>query len=198
MDFSQNNPRNLVLFASGSGSNVERIATFFKGDTRVRIAGVLCNNPKAGVIDRCKRLGLPLYCFNRTAYQEETGLLGLLRALKPDLIVLAGFLWKIPESLIAEYPGSIVNIHPALLPKFGGRGMYGMHVHQAVVDQGETETGITIHHVNAAYDEGAVIFQARVPVKPDDTPEMVAAKVHQLEYAHYPETIQNLLGLSHG
>ncbi len=185
--------KNLILFASGSGSNVENIARHFETDPRVCIRGVFCNNPKAGVIERCQRLGLSLYCFNRAAFEDPAGLLRLLQCLQPDLIVLAGFLWKIPEPLVAAFPKKIINIHPALLPKFGGKGMYGMHVHQEVVNRGERESGITIHYVNEAYDEGAVIFQKKIALEPSDTPEAVAGKVHGLEYEHYPEVIESLL-----
>ena len=185
--------KNLVLFASGSGSNVENIASFFREDPRVRIKGVLCNNPKAGVVDRCRRLKLPLFCFNRPAYQEQEGLLQLLRALEPDLIVLAGFLWKIPEEMVRAFPQKIINIHPALLPRFGGKGMYGMHVHQAVLAKGEKESGITVHFVNEAYDEGAIILQEKVAIVEGETPESLAGKIHQLEYKHYPGVIGNLL-----
>ncbi|MDM9631223.1 phosphoribosylglycinamide formyltransferase [Robiginitalea aurantiaca] len=187
------NDKRIVLFASGSGSNVENIANFFKGDERVTIKGVLCNNPGAGVVDRCKRLGLPLYCFNRPAYQEADGLMGLLKSLNPSIIVLAGFLWKIPEAMVNAYPDRIINIHPALLPEYGGKGMYGMHVHRAVISSGAKESGITIHRVNAAYDEGSILVQERIPVNPDDTPETLAEKVHSLEYKYYPSTIATLL-----
>ncbi len=185
--------KNIVLFASGSGSNVENIANYFRDNQRVRIAGVLCNKTNAGVIERCRRLKIPLYCFNREAFKEESGLLALLKGLKPDLLVLAGFLWKIPEGFVREYPDQIINIHPALLPKYGGKGMYGSHVHQAVSQAGDTVTGITIHWVNAAYDEGNIIRQERVNIKAGEDPERIAAKVHELEYTFYPEVIAELL-----
>ena len=185
--------KRIVLFASGSGSNVENIAQYFEGDDRVEIVGVLCNNPGAGVVDRCKRLRLPLYCFNRPAYMEGDGILALLKGLDPDLIVLAGFLWKIPESTVAAFPDKIINIHPALLPRFGGKGMYGIHVHRAVIEAGETESGITIHRVNEAYDKGSILLQEKTPIEPGDTPEALAKKIHALEYAHYPPAIASLL-----
>jgi phosphoribosylglycinamide formyltransferase-1 len=185
--------KRIVLFASGSGSNVENIAKYFEGDDRVEIVGVLCNNPGAGVVDRCKRLRLPLYCFNRPAYMEGKGILALLKGLDPDLIVLAGFLWKIPESTVAAFPDKIINIHPALLPRFGGKGMYGIHVHRAVIEAGETESGITIHRVNEAYDKGSILLQEKTPIEPGDTPEALAKKIHALEYAHYPPAIASLL-----
>lgn len=185
--------KNIVLFASGSGSNVENIANYFRDNERVRISGVLCNKTNAGVIERCHRLKIPLYCFNREAFNEESGLLALLKGLNPDLLVLAGFLWKIPEGFVREYPDQIINIHPALLPKYGGKGMYGSHVHQAVSQAGDTVTGITIHWVNAAYDEGNIIRQERVNIKAGEDPGRIAAKVHELEYAFYPEVIAELL-----
>lgn len=186
-------PKNLVLFASGSGSNVENIATYFSEDPTIQVTGVLCNNPGAGVVERCKRLGLPLFCFNRPAFKQLDGLLQLLRGLEPDLIVLAGFLWKIPEELVRAFPQKIINIHPALLPRFGGKGMYGMHVHRAVIENGERESGITVHFVNEAYDEGAIILQKKVAISEGETPESLAGKIHKLEYEYYPQVISNLL-----
>lgn len=185
--------KNIVFFASGSGSNVENIANYFFERKDVHIQGVLCNNPKAGVIERCNRLKIPFYCFNRTAFDNPQGILALLKALKPDIIVLAGFLWKVPGALTSAFPDKIINIHPALLPKFGGKGMYGMHVHEAVVKANEMESGITIHFVNEVYDEGEIIFQERVPVLPTDKPEDVATKIHELEYKHFPVVIDQLL-----
>lgn len=187
------NPKNLVLFASGSGSNVENIHVYFQHDARVRIAGVFCNNPGAGVVERCARLGLPLFCFNRAAWQEGQGLMALLHALSPDLIVLAGFLWKIPAPMVEAYPHKIINIHPALLPKFGGKGMYGMHVHRAVLEKGESRSGITIHYVNEAYDKGAIVLQKEVDISREETPESLAQKIHALEYEYFPKTIASLL-----
>ena len=172
---------------------MENITSFFGEDPRVRIKGVFCNNTKAGVVDRCRRLKLPLFCFNRPAYQEPEGLLQLLRGLEPDLIVLAGFLWKIPEEIVRAFPQKIINIHPALLPRFGGKGMYGMYVHQAVLAKGEKESGITVHFVNEAYDEGAIILQEKVAIVEGETPESLAGKIHQLEYKHYPRVIGKLL-----
>lgn len=186
-------PKKLVLFASGSGSNVENIAGHFKDDPKVSISGVLCNKTQAGVVERCRRLGLPLYCFNRPAWESPEGIMGLLKALGPDLIILAGFLWKIPQEMVRAYPNKIINIHPALLPGYGGRGMYGMHVHQAVIESGDRESGISIHYVNEAYDEGAIIRQEKVKVSPGDTPESLASKIHELEYRHYPAVISSLL-----
>lgn len=185
--------KRLVLFASGSGTNVEAIATYFQDQPAITVSAVLTNKRDAKVLDRCNRLNLSAFFFNKTAFYDSTAVLELLRSLDPDLIVLAGFLWKVPEAIVAAFPNKIINIHPALLPKYGGKGMYGRYVHQAVLDAGESESGITIHYVNEAYDEGHIIMQAQVPVSPVDTPESLARKVHQLEHAHYPRVIEKLV-----
>lgn len=183
----------LILFASGSGSNAENIIAYFGDNPNVTIAAVFTNNPKAGVIERCNRLETPVYSFNKTAFQNPEALLSILTNMNPDLIVLAGFLWKIPETYIKAFPNKIINIHPALLPNYGGKGMYGMHVHRAVISDGVPESGISIHYVNEAYDQGAVILQERVRVEKSDTPERLAEKIHQLEYTYFPKTIEKLL-----
>ena len=185
--------KNIILFASGSGSNVENIAGAFRSEPRIRIRAVFGNNLKAGVIERCARLGLPFYGFSRDAFRDTEGFTAVLGALDPDLIVLAGFLWKIPEGVVQAFEGRILNIHPALLPAYGGKGMYGMNVHRAVVANREGRSGITVHYVNAEYDEGAVILQRGVTVLPSDTPEAVAAKVHDLEYRYFPVAIRSVL-----
>jgi phosphoribosylglycinamide formyltransferase-1 len=190
---SNNRSKNLVLFASGSGSNVENISNYFSSNPDVHLKGVFTNNHKAGVIERCNRLAIPLYSFNRSVFNDPKGLLELLRFLNPDLIVLAGFLWKIPPMFVEAFPEKIINIHPALLPKFGGKGMYGNRVHEAVVENKETESGITIHYVNEAYDEGSIIFQKSISITPEDTAEDVAHKIHDLEYRYFPEVIESLL-----
>lgn len=182
--------KKIAIFASGSGSNAENIIRFFENDPRNRVSLVLCNKPDAYVLERAKRLGVPALVFNRERFYHSDLILDRLKAEAVDLIVLAGFLWKVPANLLAAYPDRIINIHPALLPKFGGKGMYGEHVHEAVITAGEKESGITIHHVNDRYDEGAAIFQATCPVLPDDTPDTLAAKVHALEYAHFPRVIK--------
>lgn len=182
--------KKIAIFASGSGSNAENIIRFFENDPRNRVSLVLCNKPDAYVLERAKRLGVPVLVFNREQFYHSDLILDRLKAEAVDLIVLAGFLWKVPANLLAAYPDRIINIHPALLPKFGGKGMYGEHVHEAVIAAGEKESGITIHHVNDRYDEGAAIFQATCPVLPDDTPDTLAAKVHALEYAHFPRVIK--------
>jgi len=185
--------KNIVLFASGSGSNVENIIHHFHDKPNVTIAGVLTNKRDAKVLDRCNNLKVNGLYFNKTAFYNTDCVLNILKSLQPDLIVLAGFLWKIPANLIENYPNKIVNIHPALLPKYGGKGMYGNHVHQAVKDNQETETGITIHYVNENYDEGAIIHQSKTRVSLDDSVEDIAKKVHALEYEHFPKVIERLL-----
>ncbi|CAZ95644.1 phosphoribosylglycinamide formyltransferase [Zobellia galactanivorans] len=185
--------KNIVLFASGSGSNVENIVRYFQDNSKVNISAVLSNKKDAKVLDRCNNLKINALYFNRNAFYATECVLDILRAFNPDLIVLAGFLWKIPENLIAAFPDKIVNIHPALLPKYGGKGMYGNNVHEAVRANNETETGITIHYVNENYDEGAVIRQVKTSVSTDDTPESIARKVHELEYEYFPKVIAQLL-----
>ncbi|MEO9478358.1 MAG: phosphoribosylglycinamide formyltransferase [Maribacter dokdonensis] len=185
--------KKIILFASGSGSNVEKIANYFKLRKDVTICCVLTNKSDAKVIERCNRLGINALFFNRQAFSKSNFILDMLRSLEPDLVVLAGFLWKIPEAITNAFPNKIINIHPALLPKYGGKGMYGMHVHNAVKEAKETETGITIHYVNAHYDEGAIIQQVKTVVNPKDSPEDIASKVHLLEYEFFPKVIDELL-----
>lgn len=185
-------PHNILLFASGSGSNVEQVVRHFTQVPSVHIRGIFTNNPTAGVVGRGIRLGVPVLVFGRKA-EENGSILEHLKDLKPDLIVLAGYLKLIPESWIKTFPGSIINIHPALLPKFGGKGMYGMHVHHAVVESGERESGITIHYVNSRYDEGAIIRQVSVELDPGDTAVDVQRKVQVLEHQYYPLVIEKLL-----
>lgn len=184
--------KRLVLFASGSGSNVENIANYFANHSNIEISAVCTNNPKAGVITRCKNLNLPLFYFSKAAFNSPQ-MLNVLQALQPNLIILAGFLWKVTKPLVLAYPKQIINIHPALLPKYGGKGMFGMHVHHAVFEANEPTTGITIHYVNEAYDEGAIIFQKKVHLNNVDTATSIAQKVHQLEYENYPVIIEKLL-----
>lgn len=185
--------KRIVLFASGSGSNVENIANYFKDNPNVTISAVLTNKRDAKVLERCDRLKINALYFNRTAFSESDCVLDILKAMNPDLIVLAGFLWKIPDALISHFSDKIINIHPALLPKYGGKGMYGMRVHETIIQNKEAETGITIHYVNQNYDEGAIIHQAKTEVTPSDTAESVAQKVHALEYEHFPKIIDSLL-----
>ncbi|MBO4873901.1 MAG: phosphoribosylglycinamide formyltransferase [Bacteroidales bacterium] len=182
----------IALFASGSGTNVENIANYFNGRTSAKPVCVLCNKPDAFVLERAKRLGLDSMTFNRTDFNDGQKIMEYLSKHDIDFIVLAGFLWLVPEYLINKYPGRIVNIHPALLPKFGGKGMYGMHVHEAVKQSGETETGITVHLIDGNYDKGNTVFQAKVSVEPTDSPDDIANKVHKLEYQYYPKVIEEI------
>lgn len=185
--------KNVAIFASGSGTNAENIARYFSNSETVNVAVVLSNNKNVGVHARVNKLGIPSFVFSREEFVEGTPVLEKLAEYKTGLIVLAGFMNKISDTLLNAYPGKIINIHPALLPKHGGKGMYGMHVHEAVVAAGEKESGITIHYINENYDEGDIIFQATCEVLPTDTAEEVATKVHALEYAHYPHVIEDLL-----
>jgi len=184
--------KRIVIFASGSGSNAENIRHYFYNNNEVAISGFLTNNKKAKVLERANRLQIESAVFNRANFLSADFLKQpLLKDI--DLIVLAGFLWKVPEYLIAAYPNKIINIHPALLPKYGGKGMFGMNVHNAVVENKESETGITIHYVNENYDEGAIIFQATTPVLKTDSPEDVVLKIHDLEFEHFPKIIEKVL-----
>ncbi len=185
--------KRIVLFASGSGSNVENIARYFSTNPHVSIDCVFTNNKDAKVLDRCNNLKISSLCFNKIAFYDSDCINKTLKAFNPDLIVLAGFLWKIPKKIIESFPGKIVNIHPALLPKFGGKGMYGMHVHRAVKENNELETGITIHYVNENYDEGAIIQQIKTNINRDDTALSIAEKIHKLEQEHFPKIIDSLL-----
>lgn len=187
------NTKRIVLFASGSGSNVENIVNYFNDGTHITVSAVFTNKRDAKVIDRCNRLKTSALYFNKHAFVNSDCVLKMVNAMQPDLIVLAGFLWKIPDNLINAYPNTIINIHPALLPKYGGKGMYGMKVHEAVKENQESETGITIHYVNSSYDEGAIIHQAKTKITKEDTPEAIAEKVHQLEYEYFPKVIEEIL-----
>lgn len=185
--------KRIILFASGSGSNVENIVRFFEGHPQISITAVLTNKKNAKVLDRCNRLKVSALYFNRNSFYESETVLELLKCLRPDLIVLAGFLWKIPINLVRNFPDKIINIHPALLPKYGGKGMYGLHVHQAVKDNKDLETGISIHYVDENYDQGSIIFQAKTQISPEDSVEIIAKKVHELEYEHFPRVIEQLV-----
>lgn len=184
--------KNIVLLASGSGSNAENIIKYFREKKILHNFHIITNKKDAFVLDRAKNLNVPAEVITKKQ-NDEGVLLDRINELKPDLIVLAGYLLLFPAEIVALYPNKIVNIHPALLPKFGGKGMYGGFVHDAVVANKETETGITIHFVSEHYDEGAVIFQAKTAVVETDTASEVASKVHQLEYEHFPKVIEKLL-----
>jgi formyltetrahydrofolate-dependent phosphoribosylglycinamide formyltransferase len=183
----------ILIFASGSGTNAEQIIRHFLPNSNVEVLGVYSNNPSAFVLDRAKQLGVSTHVFNRKQFNNPEDLLKDLIAQSPDLIVLAGFLWKVPCHIIDAFPNKIINIHPALLPKHGGKGMYGHHVHQAVIDAKEMESGISIHYVNSQYDQGAIIFQAKTTIGPDETPKSLAQKIHNLEHRYFSEEIEKLL-----
>jgi phosphoribosylglycinamide formyltransferase-1 len=180
----------MAILASGSGTNAEQIINYFSTSSLARVVLVASDNPDAFALTRASRLGVPTAVFSRAEFAEGTKPLDALLAAGADYIVLAGFLRLVPENIIRAYAGRIVNIHPALLPKYGGRGMYGDRVHQAVIAAGERESGITIHRVNEHYDEGAIIAQHTVEVSPDDTPDTLATKIHALEHRYFPEVIE--------
>lgn len=184
--------KNVVIFASGSGSNAENIINFFKNDPEIKLTAVFCNKPDALVLKRAERLEIPSVVFDRHQFYETDSVVEKLEELDTDLIVLAGFLWMIPANMLERYPDAIINIHPALLPEYGGKGMYGMRVHEAVIANKEEGSGITIHFVNEQYDEGGIIFQAMCAITPEDTPESLAEKIHALEYKFYPKVIREV------
>lgn len=184
--------KKILLFASGAGSNVENIIKHFKNNDAVSIIGVFSNNPEAKVLTVAQKNAVFSLVFNRTELNEGI-VLAKIKELQPDLIVLAGFLWKMPEAIVHEFPNRIINIHPALLPKYGGKGMYGMNVHRAILENQEKETGITIHYVNEHYDEGEFIFQQTVNIEDCKTAEEIATKVQALEHEHFPKVIETIL-----
>ena len=185
--------KRIAIFASGSGSNAKNIISFFKEDETACVSLVLSNNPNALVLERAKSLGVATYIFDKKEFLSESGVLKTLLEFKIDYIVLAGFLWKLPKVLLIHFRDRVINIHPSLLPKYGGKGMYGMQVHNQVVANNEKETGITIHHVNAQYDEGAVIFQVKCRLDSKDTAETVAKKIHKLEMQYFPSVIKDFV-----
>ncbi len=183
----------VALFASGAGSNAQKIIDHFRGSKTVNIALIVCNKPGAGVLNIAEKEQIPVLMIEKEVFFRGNGYLDELKAAGIDFIVLAGFLWKVPAALTAAYPNKIVNIHPALLPRYGGKGMYGMHVHEAIIAAGDQESGITIHYVDNVYDNGAIIFQATCAIEPGDTPSLLAQKVHELEHAHYPRIIEQVI-----
>ena len=184
--------KRLSIFVSGNGTNLQRIAEYFADNRDVEIANVVCNNPKAYSIERAKNLNIPLRMITRADFNSQA-FVDEMKGLNLDLIVLAGFLWKIPEALVKAFPKKIINIHPALLPKFGGKGFYGEHVHEAVVAAKEAVSGITVHYVDEVYDNGEIIFQATVALDENETADTLAAKIHILEQTHFPVVIENAL-----
>ena len=184
--------KRIIIFASGSGSNAENIIKYFKATKTAEVTCVLSNNEHAKVFNRCKSLNINCLYFNKKMFSKQDDILDLLKK-EADYIILAGFLWKVPSKITNAFPNKIINIHPALLPKYGGKGMYGMHVHEAIKENKEVETGITIHFVNEKYDDGAIIFQEKTSISANDTSEMIAKKVHELEYAHFPVIIEKVI-----
>lgn len=185
--------KNIAIFASGEGTNAQRIIDYFKNSATIRVALVVSNKPGANVLNRAAKEGIATYITDKARFYEGNDTVDTLKAAHIDLIVLAGFLWMIPDRLINAFPGKIVNIHPALLPKFGGKGMYGMNVHRAVIDSKEKESGISIHYVNERYDEGEIIAQHTCEILENDTPERLAQKVQELEHEFFPKAIEKLL-----
>lgn len=185
--------KRIAVFASGSGTNAENIANYFLERKTALVTVIFTNKSDAYVIERAKRLNIPTIVFSKDDFYQTSKVLDKLSEEKIDLIVLAGFLWLIPENITRSYPQRIVNIHPALLPDFGGKGMYGDHVHKKVIESGKTVSGISIHYVNEKYDEGNIIFQAKCDVTKEDDYLSLAKKIHELEYRHYPEIIEQLI-----
>lgn len=183
-------PFRLAIFASGSGSNALAICQYFSGHSQIAVSLILSNNEQAGVLQRAKEAGVESFVFNKSEFGEGGKVSALLKKKEITHLVLAGFLWLVPKHLITDFPNKIINIHPALLPKYGGKGMYGMRVHETVKNAGETETGITIHLVNEHFDEGEPLLQVKCPIEPSDSVVQIAAKVQALEHVHYPKTIE--------
>lgn len=184
--------KKIAILASGEGTNAERIIRYFSEKRTAEVALVITNKAQAGVLKRTDRLGVPSLVITAQGFADGEALEAFHR-FHIDFIVLAGFLLKVPDSILHDYPEKIVNIHPALLPKFGGKGMYGARVHEAVIAADEKESGITIHYIDGHYDEGSIIFQATCPVMPGDTPDTLATRVHQLEYEHFPKIIERVI-----
>jgi phosphoribosylglycinamide formyltransferase-1 len=188
--------KKLAIFSSGTGSNAARIIEHFRNHPSISIRLVVCNNPAAGVLSIASEAGIPILLIEKEQFFRGSAYVPELQTRNIDFIVLAGFLWKIPTKLVQAYPHRIVNIHPALLPKYGGKGMYGRHVHEAVIAAGDKESGITIHYVDELYDHGQAIFQAKVLVDPGDTPETLGKKVQYLEHAQFPRVIEEVVNLA--
>ncbi|MGB8705106.1 MAG: phosphoribosylglycinamide formyltransferase [Gillisia sp.] len=194
MKASTSNPaKKIVIFASGSGTNAENIIKYFNNTDFAKVIAVFSNKRSAKVLERAHKLNIKALHFDRESFYETNEVLNLLCDMKPDLIVLAGFLWLFPSKILKKFPKKVINIHPALLPKYGGKGMYGDLVHQSVIANGDTSSGITIHYVNENYDEGSTIFQTTLNINEEDTPSTLAKRIHDLEYLHFPKTIETLL-----
>ena len=191
--FASSDLKRLVIFASGAGSNAQQIIQYFRDSTLAKVVLVVCNKPGAGVISIAEKENIPVLIIEREAFFRGDAYVPEIQKAKTDLIILAGFLWKIPLKLIAAYPRRIINIHPALLPKYGGKGMYGSYVHEAIISAGEVESGITIHYVDEQYDNGDIIFQATCPVGQNDTAASLAKKIHKLEHEHFSRVIEKTI-----
>jgi phosphoribosylglycinamide formyltransferase-1 len=185
--------KRIAIFASGSGSNAQKLMEYFKKHQEAEVVIVLTNNPEAYVIQRADNFEIPTHIFDKYEFIETNDIVNLLKNLQIDLIVLAGFLWLIPNNLLEEFPNQIINIHPALLPKFGGKGLYGDRIHRTILEAGEVENGITIHFVNEKFDEGEIIYQSRFKIGKNDTLETIKFKGQQLEHLHYPRIVENLI-----
>jgi len=185
--------KRIAIFASGSGSNAQKIMEHFKRNADAEVVIILTNNPQAYVLQRADNFEIPTHVFSRHEFYETDDVIRLLKNLQVDLIVLAGFLWLVPTALLKAFPNKIINIHPALLPKYGGKGMYGDNVHKAVLANKEEESGITIHFANEQFDEGEILHQSKFKIEPTDNLEMVKFKIQQLEHHHFPRVIENLL-----
>ncbi len=183
----------LAIFASGSGSNAENIAQYFKDDTNVDVSVIISNKKDVYVLERAKTLNIPAYTFNKKDFDDSDKIISLLEEYNIDYIILAGFLLKVSEKMVDKFSNRIINIHPALLPKYGGKGMYGDFVHNAVIEAKEKESGITIHYVNENYDEGSIIFQATCKIDESDSASDLAKKIHKLEYEHFPRIIEEIV-----
>jgi len=192
-DYFQRKMNNIAIFASGSGTNAENLIRFFRTSSLGRVRIVLSNRADAGVISKAQSLDVETLVFTREQFYNSNAVVDLLFERGIDFIILAGFLWLVPDYLLKSFENKMVNIHPALLPKYGGKGMYGKHVHEAVIDAGDKESGITIHYVNQQYDEGDIVFQKKCSIEPEDSPETLAGKIHKLEYAHFPRVVERLL-----
>jgi len=185
--------KNIAIFASGAGSNAQKIIDHFKHSDIARVSLILCNKPGAGVLQIAEKEGIPAILIEKELFFHTDHYVKLLQQKQTDLVVLAGFLWKVPANLVQAFANRIINIHPALLPRYGGKGMYGHFVHEAVISAGEKESGITIHYVNEKYDDGATILQERCEVLPEDTAASLAQKIQVLEHTWYPVIVERLL-----
>ncbi|HQF57228.1 MAG TPA: phosphoribosylglycinamide formyltransferase [Candidatus Magasanikbacteria bacterium] len=187
------NLKNISIWASGNGSNAENIIKYFNNHKKIRIDHVICNNSKAGVIECAQRLNIDCFVFSKKDFSEGNAVLNKIIERKTNYIILSGFLQMVPTNIINKFPNAIINIHPALLPDFGGKGMYGNHVHEAVINAKKNESGITIHLVDEIYDHGKIIFQKKCKINKNETPESLAKKIHKLEYKYFPKVIENFI-----